>query len=316
MQPIAITTFSDRLLLMYGPPRRAASTRRQIGQVLREIMVDSKVKRTYDLVPDAICRWMDRHPKRTAVTWRSHLRCLRVICGHAAAMQCLRVSPFAMWRPGDWIRSDTGPQSKPRPAHREADEIARVLELADREATGGDWSALRLRAMVYLYAFTGMRAGEALHLWAEDIDLDQKVITIQAHREDGYRPKTLGSAAQLPIADPLFEPLSVWLPLCGCRWLFPGLKKLGPWTSGGPGIRPLDQVKELGIRAGVPGLTIASFRKTFATLAPMWGFDQLELQRWLRHSSAATQQWYIGRAVEVLRPSAKKPCFPRIVTAA
>ena len=135
-------------------------------------------------------------------------------------------------------------------------------------------------------------------------------LTLQAHPEDGWKPKTLKSAAVLPIVGPLAAVLADWLPETGCRWLFPGKKRQGPWLYGGPGIRPLDQIKELGQRAGVPDLTIASFRKTIGTYAKSWGFSQLELKALLRHSNVETQRWYDEDEVEALRPATAKIVFP------
>ncbi len=316
MPAVSFARFAEELLILYQPPRRARSTYRQMSQVLREFAVDSALKRTSDLRPVAIARWMDRHPERTAVTTRSLLRCFRAACSHAMASGYLSVSPFTAWKPADWIRADSGPPSRPHPGHCTGEQIRAVLERADLEAQTGQWESCRRRALIYLYSFTGMRAGEGLHLWTSDVDLSAEMITIQPHAEDGYRPKTLRSAARLPIARPLLPILATWLPLSGCRWLFPGLKRLGPWLTGGPGVRPLDQVAELGRRAGVAGLTIATFRKTFGTYAKTWQFSPLELQAWLRHTSVATQRWYDEEEVEALRPSAAKIQFPRIAISA
>ena len=38
--------------------------------------------------------------------------------------------------------------------------------------------------------------------------------------------------------------------------------------------------------------TTLSFRHTFAALSEGWGLGELELQRWLRHASPATQKSY------------------------
>ena len=46
-----------------------------------------------------------------------------------------------------------------------------------------------------------------------------------------------------------------------CEWLFPGKKRRGPWTCGGPGVSPLDQIKALGARAGVENLCQKSGRR-------------------------------------------------------
>jgi integrase len=185
-----------------------------------------------------------------------------------------------------------------------------VLQLADREAVS--WESRRLQALVYTYAYLGLRAAEALHLWVDDVDLGRSAVTLRSHPEEGWKPKTLKSSAVLPIAEPLSAVLAVWLPHTGTRWVFPGKKLRGPWLSGGPGVRPLDQVKELGRRAGVPGLTIASFRKTIGTYAKSWGFSQLELKALLRHSAVETQRWYDEEEIESLRPAVAKVQFPRI----
>jgi hypothetical protein len=72
----------------------------------------------------------------------------------------------------------------------------------------------------------------------------------------------------------------------------------------------------LGRRAGVPGLTIASFRKTIGTYAKAWGLGQLELKALLRHSNVETQSWYDEEPVESLRPATAKIMFPRIAKTA
>ena len=228
-------------------------------------------------------------------------------------------SPFEFWKPAQWIRDDA--PTKPRPQrHKSGDEIRRVLDQADAEAGTGGWEAARLRALVYTYAYTGLRAAEALHLMAANVCLDRRTLTIAP--TENWRPKTLKSSATLPLSDELAAVLAGWLPraaapefrpgrlkISGVIWVFPGKKLTGPWTCGGPGVRPLDQVKALGERAGVPGLTCLSFRKTLGTLAKSFGFGPLELKAWLRHSNVQTQSWYDEEDVEVMRGSAGKIQF-------
>jgi len=314
MPAISIARLTDELMALYAPPLRERSTRRQVAQVLREFR-EAGVKKSSDFRPVAIARWMELHPERTAVTARSLLRCLRVVLNYCTSCGYLKQSPLEWRKAKDWIRADAGPAPKSRPGHRTLAEVTRVLELADVEAEAGGWDAQRLRALVYVYSYLGLRAAEALHLWVLDVDLARSALTLQAHPEDGWKPKTLKSAAVLPIAPPLAEVLADWMPRTGCRWLFPGKKRRGPWLEGGPGVRPLDQVKELGARAGVKGLTIHSFRKTLGTYAKSWGFSQLELKALLRHSSVETQRWYDDEAVDSLRPAVERVTFPRICIA-
>ena len=196
---------------------------------------------------------------------------------------------------GSW----TWPTPRPRPA-------------AGKRPGCGPWCMSTL--------FTGVRAAEALHLQAANVCLAKRTLTIAPTAD--WRPKTLKSSATLPLADELAEVLGGWLPraaapefrpgrlkISGVPWVFPGKKLSGPWTCGGPGVRPLDQVKALGVRAGVPGLTCLSFRKTLGTLAKSFGFGPLELKAWLRHSNIQTQSWYDEEDVEVMRGSAGKIQF-------
>ena len=82
--------------------------------------------------------------------------------------------------------------------------------MADKEATKESWKAGRLQALTYLYAFTGMRKMEALHLCVDDIDLVRRTVRIVART--GWQPKTQKSAAVLPMAGPLAKVMMLWLP--------------------------------------------------------------------------------------------------------
>jgi integrase len=189
-----------------------------------------------------------------------------------------------------------------------------MLDLVDTEAAGGGWEAGRLQALVYTLAFTGLRKGEVLHLQRSDIDLAGRILSVRA--KAGWHPKTAGSTASLPIAPPLAAILSGWTRRCGCSWLFPGKRLAGPWTGGCPGTKAIDCLKAAGLRAGVPRLTFLSFRKTLGTVAKTWGFSPLELKAWLRHSNLDTQRFYDQSDVEILRPSADRIVFPRVVSSA
>ncbi len=238
-------------------------------------------------------------------TVESYLRSLRAACTYAIASGHLRTSPFSFRSPRQWVDWDV--PELPPPVHSAA-QIARVLELADLEAQGGDWRAARLRAVVYAFAFTGARRRELLGLAVADVDLSHGVIDI---RPNGRRSlKTRASAASLPIAAPLAAVLASWLPRCGSTHCFPGVRRVGPWLEGPVGGKALDQIKALGQRAGVPGLTIASFRHSFASCSEAWGLGELELQRWLRHSSPATQRHYRHPLEGVLRDAAAKVHYP------
>ena len=71
-------------------------------------------------------------------------------------------------------------------------------------------------------------------------------------------------------------------------------------------MRPLDQVKELGKRAGVPGLWQKSGRKSVGTAARGAGLTSLERMGLFRHSEEETGAHYDEMAVEGLRPAVNK----------
>lgn len=310
MARVTWSAFSDEILTLYTPPLRAKATYFVVRQVLRELG-EAGIKTTRDLTEAAIARWVLatsalRSPARICTL----LRTLRPITGRAKRYGYCKYDPMEGRPPKSWLRTDAvGARTKVLRA-RPIASIGRVLDLVDQEAAGGDWAAERLRALIYLYAFTGVRKGEALYLQVSDIDLVDRRLLITP--KDGWRPKTLASAAPLPIVAPLVQVLAHWLPLTGSVWVFPGMRRVGPWTSGAPGTKPLDQIKAAGERAGVPGLTILGFRKTIGTYGKAWGFSQLELKALLRHNNPETQEWYDEERVESLRPAVDKIRFPRL----
>jgi integrase len=294
--------FASEVLALYEPPMRRVATKRKMEHVLAEF--EAICRCPAELTPSSVAAWIAAHPRRRPATVESYLRSLRAACTYAIGAGRLERSPFDFRSPARWVDWDV--PELPPPVHS-AEEIARVLALADQEALEGDWRASRLRAVVYAFAFTGARRRELLALAVADVHLDQGVIDIQTNGRRSL--KTHASAARIPIPAPLAGVLATWLPLCGSSWLFPGLRRRGPWLEGPPGQKALDQVKALGLRAGVPGLTFQSFRHTFASLSEGWGIGELALQRVLRHSNLRTQQAYRHELPEVLKDAAAKVHF-------
>lgn len=308
MRSLKFAQFQAEVLSLYEPPIRAKGTWRQMRQVLTEFAKLSGIKTTADLGAPAIAAWIRAYPDRTPVRAASLLRSLSAACTYAAKAGYLRFDPFDFRGVNDWVRADVIAPDHPQAARYQTREsIERLLGLVDTEASEGGWKAGRRQALVYLLAFTGLRKGEALNLKTFDVDLGARVITIAPRRT--FRPKTKKSAARIPLAEPAAQVLALWLPRTGCDWVFPGVELKGPWLGGCPGYKPLDEVRAAGERAGITGLTIASFRKTIGTLAKRWGMGQLELKALLRHTNVQTQEWYDEAAVDELRPAVAKIQF-------
>ena len=225
----------------------------------------------------------------------------------------LRLDPFDVDGVNSWARLDRRPSPAKRTWSKPASQVRQVLALADDEALTGSWEAARLRAFVYTVFLTGARAGEIERLEVADVDLAgrtiairAKAVPIQGRGERWWQPKTDGSSGLIPIGDELARILDEWSRRCGSPWLFPGKKLRGPWTSGGPGVRPLDQVRALGQRAGVRDLTIKAGRKGLGTHAKGMGLTTFERREYFRHADDETGDHYNDEHVESMRPAARK----------
>ena len=315
MRPMPFARFKAEVLSLYEPPIRAKGTYRQMSQVLREFAALPDLATIADLRSTSIVAWIRAYPERTPARSASLLRSLASACSYARSEGYLQRSPFGFRSVNQWVRDQVVAPDRPRAQrHQSAASIERLLEQLDVDAAGGGWKAGRLQALVYLLAFTGLRKGEALNLRTHDVDLVAATIVIEPRRT--FRPKTRKSAARIPLAPPVVAVLRLWLPRTGCAWVFPGVELRGPWLGGCPGYKPLDEIRAAGERAGIPGLTIASFRKTIGTLAKSWGLGQLEVKALLRHSNVETQRWYDEEAVETLRPAVAKIPFRAAVASA
>jgi integrase len=309
MRRIDFARFTAEVLCLYEPPIRAKGTWRQMRQVLIEFAALPDMATTADLTPLAISRWIKAFPARSPARAASLLRSLSPACAYAKSQGYLRSSPFDWRKLKHWVLSEVEAPDSPRPdRHQSAEAIGRLLSTLDREADAGDWKRCRLRAFVYLLAYTGLRKNEALHLKPWDVNTLTGEVRIERRRS--FRPKTRKSAARIPLASRANEVMRAWVPLCGESWLFPGVRLKAPWLGGCPGYKPLDEVRAAGERAGIEGLTIDSFRKTIGTLAKFWGLNQLEVKALLRHTTTETQKFYDEETVESLRPGVSKIYFP------
>jgi integrase len=232
------------------------------------------------------------------------------MCTRAKKKGYLRIDPFDVDGIHEWIRDDARNARPKKQWSLTVTETRRVLETADSLAAGGDWDAMRDRAYVWGLFMLGMRPGELQRLEVWDVDLILKTVVIRAKEvpvqrkgPKWWRPKSEGSGAMLPLGDELARVWSEWIPHTGCRWLFPGKKRLGPWTSGGPGISPLDRMKELGRKAGC-SLWQKSGRKGVGTNAKC--LTSLERMGLFRHADIETGNHYDEQHAEALRPAANR----------
>lgn len=252
----------------------------------------------------------NRRPKVSAVTRNNHTRHARTVCGWLVELGFLARSPFAAGKRARSVLFLREPDSEV--VALSATEVRAILDTAAREAEASGltdrerFAVRRLRALVVLLAYTGVRAGEALQARVRDLDLDRRILWVRPH--DGKALKTAKSAAPVPLPEPARDVLRAWISdplrqtarkkqsllLANHReCLFPTAFRDIPWTSGCPGYRPLDQVAALARRAGIEHrVNLKTFRHTWASQAEAWGFGPAAIQRVLRHTTTATQRHY------------------------
>jgi len=249
------------------------------------LVADLGVKSTAGLTTELAARFVAERARIVNTnTIRGDLSYLSAACSFAVEEGWLDHPPrFKRVRPRP-VRSKI-------PKCHSIEDVSRVLEYLGKRTM--DWEGHRLYALAASVAYTGLRRDEALTLRLDDLNLPASLLIVS----DRHRRKTEKSAAVVPIPPELGVILGDWLPRCGSEWLFPGVRRQGPWTGGKCGERACDRVRQAGQKVGVAGFTLLSLRHSFATHARrQWGLSAIELADVLRHTSPATQQWYVHEA--------------------
>jgi integrase len=273
------------------------------------------VKTTADLTVATIARFVLSHPANMSpFSVLGHLRCIRVACNIAVKTGKLQVSPFAIRDLGSWIR--VGKPSGKRTLTRE--EIRRIFAVLEEDIRANQgwnqWRARRIQALVYVYAYCGLRKMEALRLKVEEVDIPGRTIHVRPRTD--HRLKTVASAAPVPIPDAAIPVLSSWIERrndaprgfrmpASVPWLFPGSKRINPWVGGAYGTRALDVFQDIARRADVPDATIQMLRRTLTTLLRSHGTSAGVASKILRHSIEVDESHYYGADIDELRAAVR-----------
>lgn len=285
MERMSWGEFATRVDRIYTGPHRAAGTRKKMEYVLR-LCRGMGAESPSDLTTEFLAGFVAARSESVSLnTIRGELRYLKAAVNLAVEEEWVRKRP--RWK-RVWPRKSVKVRSK----LHSIEAVARVLGHLERSAA--DWEGKRLHALFAVYAYTGMRLREALHLRMEDVRLGDRIIDVR-HRAEN-RLKAESAEGPVPIPEELAEVLAGWLPLAGPGWLFPGRKGRGPWTGGAYGSRPTEAIRKAGEALGIPVLTPFALRGTFATHArEEWGLNARQLMRILRHTTEATQEAYLHR---------------------
>jgi integrase len=319
MTSITIGDFRQKVLKKYLARGRAKKTITQIKQVLDELEALG-VRETGDISDDTIDDWLLAWPSRTTVTFKSHLRCLSALCTLMKKREWIAVDPFADESVAAIMRNDSRPSPPRRRYSKSREDVCKVLAQAKLEAAGGSWFAGRDQMLANLVFLLGSRVGQILRIETTDVDRTSKTITIGKAKwitnsrggQVWWKPKTVGEKV-IPIGDALLEMILFWsVRMCRpprrrrriCTWLLPTVNLTGPWTSGGTGWSPLDRMKALGERAGVPDLTNKAGRKGLGTYKDL--LTPMERREYFGHSDEATGDYYNDERIDSMRPAAIK----------
>ena len=284
MSPIPFPEFRDRVLSLYSTGRHARPTLTRMTQVLRELESLGPAT-TADLTTELMARYVTaRGPLANPNTTNGYLSALAAACSYAVEEGWLDHRPA-------WRRVRPRPARPIRNRPRRYEEVARLLDhLVEHRAES--WEAHRLCALVWLVALTGARRNEALWLSVSDVDMVGRTVRIAPGLH--HRLKTVQSERTIPLPDVLVCVLVDWVPLTGSVWLFPGLRRRGPWTGGSAVSRPLGAIQRAAAEAGVPRLTVHSLRHSFGSAAVgRWSLPVWLVQRVMGHSDSRTTELYL-----------------------
>jgi integrase len=283
--PIGFDHFRSNIETVYSSGKHAHKTRLRVVQVLRELAaLDPPVTRTDQLTTETMARYVrSKGVQANPNTVNGLLGSISSACTYAIEEGWLARPP--LWKR---VRLRPRPMTQNRPPAY--DQMTRLLgDLAAKRDRR--WEDHRLCAMVWTFALTGVRFNELLHSRLEDLEL---ILSLTLKVSPRRRLKTEASARDVPIADLLAEMLRGWLPHSGPDWLFPGVRRKGPWNGGGPRYTPLAHLKRAAREVGIETITFHALRHAFGTYSlERWGLPVWVVQRVMGHTDPRTTQRYM-----------------------
>ena len=277
---IAYPDFRSAVLGLYAPPIRAKATRYKIAESLDSFARVVNPATTQDVHTASVASWVAARRADNVNTVISQLKAFRSAVNYGLEEGWFERAPA-------WRR--VMPRSASSASRRHYSRSQVVALLSHLRNRGDKWRDRRLYALTATIAYTGLRFGEAIRLHVGDVHLSESILGVVAR----HRLKTVESAAAVPLPDELVPILIQWMPQTRSVWMFPGERRRGPWTGGGPGYKALDQLQKAGAEIGIEDVTFHSLRHTLAKLlVGEWGATRDQARAVLRHSDVRTTEDY------------------------
>lgn len=287
MRPVPFRDFVDAVTAIYAGPRYSPHTRLRLRMVLRQLQ-QLGVQTTADLTTATMVSYvgyLNGQGVCNANTVNGYLSAIAAAVTFAVEEGWLDKAP--VWRR---VRCRPTPMQKNRPP-----DPGRIAELLAHLARLRTWEGRRLSALCWHVALTGCRLQEAGYGWIADLDLDDGTYYVNPMRQPGRRLKTESSARVVPLPAVLIEVHRQWLPYAEPGpWLFPGVKRRGPWVGGQMNDRPLGHLQRVARKLGITRITWHSLRHAYATFALEHGVPSWVVQQVMGHTSLRTTEGYLN----------------------
>ena len=157
----------------------------------------------------------------------------------------------------------------------------------------------RLRPVIMLAAYAGLRMGEIIWLEWKDVDLDEGWLHIRAKK--GWSPKTAASHRSIPMTEELAKFLS-GSPTCN-HWVAPRTRG-AQWNRRHLGVNVRRLFDAAGVDDGGPH-TLHRLRGTFATEVLRSSGDLRSLQSMLGHGNLSVTSVYLSEVDEHKRAAVR-----------
>jgi integrase len=270
-----------REYLQYAKTNKSPASHSRNDIVLRNFRAFVKVERLRGITP-AIVESYKAHRLEggtKASTINTELNTIKAMLNRAVVLGYLLKNPCKE------VKKLKHPRKQVRFFTKE--EIHKLLEAGNG----------RMGPIIETFLYTGLRRDELAHLTWADVDLQRRIVAIQA--KDGWHPKDY-EFRHIPMAPRLYELLKS-LPRSDSGWIF-STREGGP-HSGHILSRDFRKLLKL---CGIKGASLHTLRHTFASHLAMKGTDIYTVQKLLGHSSIKTTEIYAHLAPDFLKAAVEK----------